>query len=165
MARKRQRVQLPPTPLLTLDRVMMNHEVVYQNTKTKGDAAEVEVFIAFRRLGYAVLLPYGENAPYDLIVESPTKKLYRVQVRCAQWKNDSLTLSLRTSSNGKSRPLDRTRIEVFVVWDGTTCYVIPCSDTLGCVAVFTLRKGAPRNGQKKRTRDAAQYANGFNLLP
>jgi len=138
---------------------------MYENTKVKGEAAEVEVLVNLKRRGYRVSVPFGENSPYDLIVESPSGMLYRIQVRAASWKLGHLVLSLRCVSKNYSRTLDRSRIEAFIVWDGTTCYVVPCVDTQGCETTFSLRRDAAKNGQKKKTRDADTYANAFHLIP
>ncbi len=135
------------------------------NTKVKGNNAELEALAYFKRHGYSVALPFGDNDPYDLIIESPKAQVYRVQVRWVSWRNDVATLSLRATSQGRSRPLDFSRIDVFVAWDGKRVYIIPTSHLGASRATFSLRTTAPRNGQKKRVHLAHDYQDALHLVP
>ena len=48
--------------------------------KQKGDLAELKVACDLRRRGYLVLIPFGEAAPYDLVIDR-NGNLERVQVK------------------------------------------------------------------------------------
>ena len=37
--------------------------------KQKGDLAELKVACDLRRRGYLVLIPFGEEAPYDIVID------------------------------------------------------------------------------------------------
>jgi len=138
----------------------------YDNTKAKGGLAELEALTFFSRAGFTVSLPFGDNAPYDLVVESPSGVLYRVQIRFAGWqKNGSLVVNLRRSASGKNIPLDRTRIEAFVVWDGACPYIVPTQDLGDVVASLTLRHDPPKNRQCKGIRMASTFKEALHLLP
>ena len=138
----------------------------YDNSKSKGASAELEVACWLKRNGYSVSFPFGENAPNDLIVESQAGKLYRVQVRCASWKKDTLTLSLRIVSKNYSRTIDRERVDTFVIWsDEGEAFVIPSYMTLENGAEFRIRRSAPRNGQKKGVRLAETFREALGLMP
>lgn len=139
--------------------------VEYANTKSKGDEAELQVLLFLKRNGYAVSLPFGENAPYDLVAESPKGSLHRLQVRWCNWKNGALSLSLRKVSKNYARTLDRKRIDAFIAWDGETAFVIPTKDTMGCRAEFRIRDGGTRNGQSKGVRRADHYREAVHLIP
>ena len=108
--------------------------------------------------GYAVSFPFGENVPYDLITESPTHRLYRVQVRWATAKGARLEVRLRAVSKNYSRTLDFSRIDVFAVYNGSTIYWVPVQALEGMSALFTLRTEPPANNQKKRIHLAEDYA-------
>jgi hypothetical protein len=129
----------------------------YDNTKKKGDMAELTALVYFANLGFTVSTPFGENAPYDIIVEASNKKLYRVQVRYCSWKNNALNLSLRMVSKNYNKTLDRSRIDIFFLWDGFTAYIVPVEETMTCKATFTMRKTVPRNGQTQGIRFASDY--------
>jgi len=136
----------------------------YRNTKQKGDEAELSVLLGLKKQGFTVSIPFGENAPYDLIAESTTGKVHRIQIRWASWKDGVLHLSLRIVSKNYTRTLDRTRIDAFIVWDGQDAYVIPVSTTENCNNRISLRKTSPKNGQKKGVRLASSFKNGYSLL-
>jgi hypothetical protein len=135
------------------------------NSKVKGDAAEVAALSLFKMNGYAVSIPFGENTPYDLVVESPTNVLYRIQVRWCGWKKGALGINLRSFNGKVHSTLDRGRIDAFVAWDGDHAFVVPVTDTMGCRAYFSIRREPPKNGQAKGIRLAAQYQTAFHLLP
>lgn len=137
----------------------------HSNTKTKGDLAELEVISFLVRNGYKVSIPYGENAPYDLVVESPTHHLYRVQVRSSCWKQEVLTLSLRVVSKNYTKTLDRSRIEVFALFDGESVFLIPTQHTESCVAAFSIRRTLPLNKQTVGIRHADTYREALSFLP
>ena len=137
----------------------------YQNTKAKGNSAELEVLCFFNRKGYVVSLPFGDNAPYDLILESPSAKVYRVQVRWSSWKGDVLMVNLQRSSQGRSYPLDLTRIDTFVAWDGTKLYIVPVQKLAHCKAGFSLRRSETKNGQSKGINLASDFFEALHLVP
>ena len=138
---------------------------MYENTKAKGDAAELAVLCFLKNNGYAVSIPFGENAPYDMVVESPTHQLYRIQVRWATWKKNVLCLSLRMVSKNYCKTLDLSRIDAFVAWDGTETYIVPGKALRGYQSAFRLRKSPPKNGQKKRIHMAADYKGNLDHIP
>lgn len=137
----------------------------YQNTKVKGNSAELEAACFFNRNGYVVSLPFGDNAPYDAIVESPSRKIYRVQVRWSSWKGEILMVNLQRSSQGRSYSLDLSRIDVFAIWDGSCMFIVPTSELSGCIKAFTLRRGASKNGQKQGIHLAKDYEGATARIP
>lgn len=40
-----------------------------ENTKYKGNITEIETILAFMKLGYNVLTPYGDCERYDLVAD------------------------------------------------------------------------------------------------
>jgi hypothetical protein len=52
------------------------------NTKTIGNATEAVVMAEFLKAGFPVLIPFGENSRYDLVVEAGGRFL-RVQCKTA----------------------------------------------------------------------------------
>lgn len=137
----------------------------YQNTKAKGNSAELEALCFFNRKGYVVSLPFGDNAPYDLVMESPTGKVYRVQIRWSSWKDDVLMVNLQRSSQGRSYPLDLSRIDAFAAWDGAKFYVVPVTELAHCKAGFSLRRAAAKNGQTAGINLASDFLEATHLVP
>ena len=52
------------------------------NSKQKGNITEVECMLAFLKLGYNVLTPYGDCERYDFVVDI-NNKLYKIQAKTA----------------------------------------------------------------------------------
>jgi hypothetical protein len=138
---------------------------LYINTKTKGTQAEVEALCYFHRNGYFVSIPFGENAPYDLIVESPTKKCYRVQVRRSSWVGEVLPVSLRVISKNYARTIDFSRIDIFAIWDSEAFYIIPVQEVAGSTSSIHIRRIPARNGQKKRLHLAEDFREALRYCP
>src|SRR5215472_15603455 len=70
------------------------------NTKTVGDATEAVVMAEFLKAGFPVLIPFGENSRYDLVVEVAGSFL-RVQCKTASrcgWKGDGACLRFHARS-------------------------------------------------------------------
>jgi hypothetical protein len=139
--------------------------MIYENTKSKGDLAEIQFIALLMRNGYKVSIPFGENGPYDVVTESPTGKLYRVQVRWCSWHSGRIDVRLRVVSKNYSRTIDMARIDTFAVYDGTDFYIIPTEDLKHCTAVFSLRDAPPANNQKKNVTFASEYRNKLGFMP
>jgi hypothetical protein len=62
------------------------------NTKTIGDATEAVVMAEFLKAGFPVLIPFGENTRYDLVVDAGGRFL-RVQCKTASSGGDGAICS------------------------------------------------------------------------
>lgn len=40
-----------------------------EHPKAKGDRTTLAVMLAFQSLGYTLLVPFGENTRYDLVID------------------------------------------------------------------------------------------------
>lgn len=109
------------------------------NTKSKGNLAELAIATLLVKGGFIVSFPYGDNAPYDIIAESVTGKLNRIQVRYVSWKGDILQVRLSCVSRNKRKPLDFSRIDCVAIWDGNKAYFVPSDLVRNHVSTFTLR--------------------------
>ena len=137
----------------------------YANTKVKGDHAELEALAFLTRSGYQVSIPFGENCPYDLVAESATGVVYRVQVRWASWKEGVLPVRLRANSKNYCRTLNLDRIDVFLIYDGESFFLIPTDRLRHCKAVFSLKGERPKNGQKIGVSMAEDFKENLSLIP
>lgn len=142
---------------MLVHRLCYTQEVPYQNSKVKGDDAELEVLLWLKKRGFSVAIPFGENQPYDLVIESPAHQLYRVQVRRVSWRNDVLEIPLRVGSKNYWRTLDLSRIDVFAVWDGEQPYFIRTELMRKCRATFSIRRKQARNKQAVGIRFADDF--------
>jgi hypothetical protein len=87
----------------------------------KGDIAELAVAKRFLEKGYYVSYPFGDDAPYDLVVDI-NNELKRVQVKYVSEKR-GVIISHTYSSSGRSY---RETCDLIVLYSSTTgdCYLI-----------------------------------------
>ena len=109
--------------------------------------------------GARVLLPFGDNARYDLVVEE-RGAFSRIQCKTGRIRNGALVFAVASSQyhrGGKRRDY-RGEADAFGVFcpDNGCTYIIPIRD-LPIVREAKLRLERPRNAQVKRIRWAARY--------
>src|SRR4051794_8884248 len=130
--------------------------------KQKGDLAELMIAADLRRRGHKVAFPFGGDWDYDLILERHGV-LERVQVK--HFASTGSTVRVRCYShsltNGRVRATKHytaQTVDWMAVWDATTAtaYYLPSSVFDGH-SVLTLRLAPTRNGQTRRTRQAADF--------
>ncbi len=119
------------------------------HTKLKGDIGELIAAQEFLKRGWHVAFPYGENLPYDLLIEKDGI-CKRVQVKAMYPKNGVLHVNCRSSNNWSVKSYSAKDIDLLVAVDleSSKVYFIP-SDKVN-KALFDLRLNAPKNGQRKK---------------
>lgn len=89
-----------------------------EHTKDKGDLAEAAVIKRLKESHQTVSIPFGDNAPYDLIRDDG--ELHRVQVKYGTRKNGCVVAELRRTqrSNGETvhNGYDSTEIDEFAIY-------------------------------------------------
>lgn len=129
------------------------------NSKQKGDITELEIILAFTKLGYNVLLPYGDRNRYDLVVDTGNKFI-RIQCKTATKKDNGnyYIISCKSShrKNGKcvSHPYFKNEIDYFATTINKKQYLIPVEE---CNSSKILRISSPKNSQKKNITFADNY--------
>lgn len=131
------------------------------NTKSVGERTEAIVLAELLKVGYVVLLPFGDNQRYDLVIEQDGI-FKRVQCKTAQLSARSENaLVFPTCSTyahrGRSSKDYRGAADYFGVYSPDTgqCYLVPV-DAVG-VKVAHLRLAPARNGQVANVRLAQDY--------
>jgi hypothetical protein len=127
------------------------------DTIRRGNAAEAAVLNAMIRAGFHVFTPFGEGAPYDLVVDT-NSELARVQVKCARIRDQCVVFNSCTTDHGQGRLSYEGRADVFGVHSPQLdrVYVIPVQD---CPRFQTRLRCVPtRNNQHKNVRYAGDYA-------
>jgi PD-(D/E)XK endonuclease len=134
----------------------MNHP------KDVGDRTTLAVMLALRELGFALLVPFGENTRYDLVIDDGAT-LARVQCKTGRLRNGAIRFKACSSYAHHPRP----RMPARHYQDDVDFFAVHCPDTGGVylipIADLTvkwegaLRIDPPRNGQKLRVRTAANY--------
>jgi len=129
------------------------------NSKQKGNITELETMLAFVKLGYNVLTPYGDCERYDYVVDIKGK-FVRVQSKTAHSDNNGASFSFSGRSchrkDGKivHHQYNNDEIDYFVTAFNRKVYLIPVEE---CGANKILRILPPKNGQTKNISWAKDY--------
>jgi hypothetical protein len=136
-----------PAPTLT------NHPV------DVGLRTEGAILGALVRRGYLVLVPFGQNQRYDLVLDMDGK-FVRVQCKTGRLRNGCVVFSAQSVRSN-------TRKAVFRHYkDDVELFLVHCPDTGGIYAIpieevtrshGTLRIDPTSNGQEKYVRWARDY--------
>lgn len=124
-----------------------------KNTNQKGDVAELAVAKKFLELGYWVSIPFGDDAPYDLIVDL-SGELKRVQVKHIKPRKGTLRFRLLADS-GKPYKETTDLIAGYNPEDGKV-YVINPND-FNAKRMVTLKLNKPKNNQIQGVNLAEKY--------
>ena len=129
------------------------------NSKQIGNITEVESILAFLKLGFNVLQPYGDCERYDFVVDVDGT-FYKIQCKTASTDNngESIRFNCRSSHrvNGKcvNEKYTSKEIDFFcTTWNGK-CYLIPQSE---CFSQKQLRIIESKNGQNDGICFAKDY--------
>lgn len=127
-----------------------------------GDRTTLAVISVLRELGYGVLLPFGENTRYDLVIDNG-EELEKVQCKTGRLRRGAVIWSMCSNYGHQSNPhFPRRDYQGEVDYFGVYCpetsgvYLIPIDD-IPMRARGSLRVDAPRNNQRKRIRFANRY--------
>lgn len=131
------------------------------NSKQVGNITEMECLLAFMKLGYNVLTPYGDCERYDFAVDIQGK-LYKIQVKTSRTEDEEqsyivFNTSSQSTKNGKQvhYTYDETQIDYFMTCYNGISYLIPVQET--SAREKRLRFIPPKNGQIKGISFAKDY--------
>lgn len=129
-------------------------------TGTVGNIGEAVALAEFTKRGYTVLIPFGQNAPYDLVVDI-NNRFYRIQCKSTEKVHDGEKM-IFTTCRMNNITYQRTvytsdEIDYMFVYCIENGYMglIPI-EQLGTKAI-TIRIAPPRNCQVNRIRMAESY--------
>ena len=133
-----------------------------EHPKEIGDRSTLAAMLGLKAAGYALLVPFGENTRYDLVIDDGVV-LARVQCKTGRLRNGAIIFAV-TSTYGHHPRAAVTRrtyageIELFAVYCPETAgvYLVPIND-VPMRSIARLRVAPARNGQKRRIRYAADY--------
>ena len=100
------------------------------NSKGRGCVVEVETMLAFIRLGYPVLIPYGDKERYDYAVEV-NGRFVRIQAKSSTSRTNGATFEFDVRSTiykgGKWQHEQYTNNEIdyFATSFNGQCYLFP----------------------------------------
>jgi hypothetical protein len=120
------------------------------------------IIFALSLEGYLVLVPFGENTRYDIVIDTGSQ-LRRVQCKTGCLRSGAVVFRTCSSYGHHPNPKIVRRdyegeIDDFAVYcpELGSVYLIPIEDVATRTSAM-LRVSPPRNGQFKRIRLAAAY--------
>jgi PD-(D/E)XK endonuclease len=124
-----------------------------------GVQTEAIILAELARRGYRVLLPFGHNQRYDLVLDI-NGSFVRVQCKTGRLRDGCVIFKAQSvRANTRKRVLRdyKSDVELLIVHCPETgqLYVIPIEDATRTQG--TLRIGPTANGQNKRVRWARDY--------
>jgi PD-(D/E)XK endonuclease len=130
--------------------------------KTIGDRSTLAIMLALHEAGYAVLLPFGENTRYDLVIDDGAS-LLRVQCKTGRLRDGAIRFSTCSSYSHHAHPGWPRRdylgqVDCFAVHcpDTGRAYLVPIQD-LPTRVEAALRIEPTRNGQRRGIRSGEDY--------
>jgi hypothetical protein len=124
-----------------------------------GQRTEAIVLAHLVKSGFRVLVPFGVNHRYDLVIDSGDR-FVRVQCKTGRLRDGAIRFSTRSIQTNTRRAVKRTyrqEADVFAVYCPQTdrTYVIPVADAPS--DCMYLRVDSARNGQAQGINRAADY--------
>ena len=135
-----------------------------QNHKAIGERSEAIIMARLLEVGYSVLMPFGDNRRYDLVIEDADGCFWRIQCKTGRSNGERIefapaslyyhTRAGRTTYGSKSY---HGQIDYFAVYCPETkgIYLIPVAHT--GVSQMNLRLLPTKNKQGKHVHWAKDY--------
>jgi hypothetical protein len=141
-----------------------------QHPKAVGDRTTLAAMLALYQAGYEVLMPFGENTRYDLVIDDG-RTFARVQCKTGRLRGGAVRFAVCSWYGHHSNPADISRdyhgeVDYFCIHCPETggVYLVPIED-LPMRRQAALRVEAARNGQRSRIRSAKNYEVGHVNVP
>jgi hypothetical protein len=133
-----------------------------EHPKAKGDRSVLAIMFALSEAGYDLLVPFGENTRYDLVIDDGTR-LSRVQCKTGRLRGGAVTFNMCSTYAHHPNPrVIRRAYQGEVDYFGVFCvenrgtYLIPIAE-LPLRREGRLRVDPPRNNQRRRIRFASDF--------
>ena len=136
------------------------------NSKDKGNISEARALFEFQKMGIPVLIPWGDNLRYDLVIELKGK-FFKVQVKTANEEvNGGIVCYTRSSTNhttNKKFSTYENDVDYFVFYNQIRdiIAIVPIQD-IGNNKTITLRIEPTKNNQTKNIKFFEDYS--FNKI-
>lgn len=132
------------------------------NSKTKGDISEARALFEFQKRNIPVLVPWGDNLRYDLVIEF-NNKFYRVQVKTSnEEQNGAIKCYTRSSKNhttNKKLSTYENDVDYFVFYNQIRdiIAIVPIEDIKDRKSI-SLRLDSPKNNQETNIKYFNDYS-------
>jgi hypothetical protein len=133
-----------------------------EHPKVIGDRSTLATMCALRARGFDLLVPFGENTRYDLVIDDGDR-LSKVQCKTGRLRKGAIDFRVCSSYAHHPNPKSRFRpygneIDFFGVYcaDNGAVYLIPIEDVPTKSHAY-LRYEPAKNSQKQGVRPADPY--------
>ena len=140
-----------------------------EHPKRIGDLSTLAVIVVLRHAGYDVLIPFGENTRYDLVIDDGMS-LARVQCKTGRLRAGAVHFNTCSTyghhaKGGAARRSYAGEVEYFGVHCQATqgVYLVPIADAATATSC-ALRITKARNNQAARIRPAERYLVGTAIF-
>jgi len=133
-------------------------------TKLKGDIAETYVLYLLIQNGLHVLLPWGEDHRFDMVVEKDG--VYKkVQIKYVSARNGVLEVPIRSCNNYKVIHYSPEDVDIIAAYHAETqkVYFVPLKN-IGNRSSLKIRLSSAKNHQQKKIVLASQYEARFDFF-
>lgn len=126
--------------------------------KSKGERSEAMILARFLRAGKAVLLPFGDNQRYDMVIDD-NGAFTRVQCKTGRLENGCVVFNACSSQahRGRGKRGYKGQADVFAVYSPELDKVFIVPVTLVGESVVSLRLAPAKNRQVKGVRLADSF--------
>lgn len=130
------------------------------NSKYKGNITELECMLAFMKLGYNILTPYGDCERYDFVVDIDNQ-FYKIQSKTSHSDDDGASFSFSCRSCNRKdggivhHAYTKEEIDYFVTTFNGKVYLIPVEEV--GKGDKKLRIDPAKNGQVRGITWAKDY--------
>lgn len=104
------------------------------NSKQIGNITEVETMLSFMKLGYNVLIPYGDCTRYDYIIDDNKGNFIKIQCKTSRTNDGGKTFffSSRSSNRKKGKIIhhrySKDEIDYFATTFNNKVYLVPVNE-------------------------------------
>lgn len=134
-----------------------------RHTDKTGDISEAAITMRLLQAGYMVLIPYGKNHRYDLMIEDSEGECWRIQCKTGWLDEQKTVINFATASSYNHTAKQkgwrhyRGQADYFAVYceELDSAYLIPV-DAVG-LTLAKLRLLPTKNNQEKNVRWAKDY--------
>jgi hypothetical protein len=160
LVRAPRRLGFVPNPTGKSDvRVVPPPPKIMAETKRKGDLGQAMIMADLLKRGFKVLLPYGEDWPFDLVVMRGSS-FEKIQCKYTESDGQRIRVKFESTNNWQRKVYSESDVDWLAVYDLTTnvCYYVPSRTFQGRAGLY-LRLIDPKNGKRTTTSFAKDFVN------
>lgn len=136
------------------------------DNKSVGERSQAMILARLSEVGYAVLIPFGENHRYDLVIEDADRQFWRIQCKTGRLDSNQEYIEFNAASNYYHHRKEGTtwgkrayhgQVDFFAVYcpNSKEVYFIPINQVT--TNKMRLRLLPTRNNQEMHVQWAKDY--------